>query len=167
MTKRLLKEADHARRTALKLNREEKGQGGPEKKYRALAHGGSSSSGAASSGAAPVAPAAAPAAAAAAAIVAAPAAAARPLGVNAGVGAALAQARAPGVNAGAVNWVYQSDGKWKATSRPILIQQLQVRNNPMPAGWNDRGHQGYLTVPALRALILSRDDRNNIFEDTK
>ena len=134
--KRLLAEADHAKRTAHKLHRESKAQPeGSEKKLKRSAPpdvayvqpgvAASSNAQAAPAAAAPAAPAAA---------------------------AAAAQH---------VGWVFQSVGKWKRTTRPILIQQLQLRNNPMPGGWNTKGHVGYLKVDALAALIISRTDHDN------
>ena len=134
-------EADHATRTANTLSRESKAQPeGTEKKLKRSAHTDESyvRPGVAASSSARAAPAAAaaPAAPAAAAAAAAPAAAA----------------------AQHVGWVFQSVGRWTRTTRNVLIQQLQLRNNPMPGGWNTKGHEGYLKEDALIALILSITD---------
>ena len=83
--------------------------------------------------------------------------------VRPGVAASSSAPAAPAAPAAAqhVGWVFQSVGKLKRTTRPILIQQLQLRNNPMPGGWNTKGHVGYLKVAALAALIISRTDHDN------
>ena len=136
---RLLQEADHARRTAMKLHREPKGQFDGEEKRARRGDGPAASSGSA----VPAAAAPAPAVAAAPAPAPAPAAAA----------AAAAPAALP------VGWLYQSDGMWMRSTRPVLIQQLHLRNNPLPVGWNDRRHVNFQGVPALKAMMLSRPDR--------